>query len=105
MNIEFKECSVCRAKPGSPTLCPTCVANRSTIVALIGFINESEKKLHECCHDMADLFDELYEYFGKRDINSLEKRGLHSLHDQYYGEIRDFDELIKSGITFDGNRK
>ena len=30
----FVECAVCRAKPGSPTLCDGCLYNRATINAL-----------------------------------------------------------------------
>ena len=29
--MEFKECAECSAKPGSPTLCDSCLHNRSTI--------------------------------------------------------------------------
>ena len=28
---DFKECETCAAKPGSPTLCSGCLANRATI--------------------------------------------------------------------------
>lgn len=28
---EFKECSVCAAKAGSPSLCPSCLNNREVI--------------------------------------------------------------------------
>lgn len=31
---DFVECDTCRAKPGSPTLCSGCLANRATISAL-----------------------------------------------------------------------
>lgn len=33
---EFMECDLCRAMPGSPTLCTGCVNNRRTISALSG---------------------------------------------------------------------
>jgi hypothetical protein len=29
--LEFVECDTCRVKPGTPTLCRGCIANRSTI--------------------------------------------------------------------------
>ena len=29
--VEFKECSVCAKKPGSPVLCPSCLHNRHLI--------------------------------------------------------------------------
>ena len=29
--VEFAECASCAAKPGSPTLCPACLHNRTTI--------------------------------------------------------------------------
>jgi len=29
--VEFKECSVCAKKPGSPVLCPSCLHNRQLI--------------------------------------------------------------------------
>ena len=28
---EFAECALCAAKPGSPTLCTTCLHNRATV--------------------------------------------------------------------------
>lgn len=31
MNLEFKECESCSAKPGSPTLCESCLHNRTVI--------------------------------------------------------------------------
>lgn len=31
MNLEFIECPQCSAKPGSPTLCPSCLSNRQLI--------------------------------------------------------------------------
>jgi len=34
MKYEFRECSVCAAKPGSPILCESCLANRQTIERL-----------------------------------------------------------------------
>ena len=36
---EFMECSICAAKPGSPTLCPSCLHNR----ALIGRLENQSK--------------------------------------------------------------
>ena len=32
---EFMECAACAAKPGHPTLCPSCLSNRSAIAALM----------------------------------------------------------------------
>ena len=37
---EFKECPTCRVKPGSPTLCSSCLHNRNVIANL-----QAEKKL------------------------------------------------------------
>lgn len=31
----FKECAICAAKPGAPTLCPACLHNRATIDRLL----------------------------------------------------------------------
>lgn len=31
ITVDFKECAACAAKPGSPTLCPSCLHNRTTI--------------------------------------------------------------------------
>lgn len=31
MKMEFKECDGCSAKPGSPTLCKSCLHNRQVI--------------------------------------------------------------------------
>ncbi len=38
----FVECATCAAKPGTPTLCPGCLMNRSTIHELK---EESERRL------------------------------------------------------------
>jgi hypothetical protein len=38
--LEFKECDVCRAKPGSPLLCDGCLQNRETI----GRLNDQLKE-------------------------------------------------------------
>ena len=43
--MEFKECSICAAKPGSPTLCPSCLNNRRIIVELQRKIKELEDVL------------------------------------------------------------
>lgn len=34
MSDEFRECAACAAKPGSPTLCPSCLHNRAVIRCL-----------------------------------------------------------------------
>jgi hypothetical protein len=34
--IAFHECAICRAKPGTPSLCASCVHNRATIDRLHG---------------------------------------------------------------------
>lgn len=34
LNANSKECCVCEAKPGSPTLCETCLYNRDLVAAL-----------------------------------------------------------------------
>ena len=34
MRAEFQECAACAAKPGSPDLCPSCLANRAAINTL-----------------------------------------------------------------------
>ena len=41
VSLEFMECAVCAAKPGSPTLCASCLHNRTVISAL----NETIDKL------------------------------------------------------------
>lgn len=40
MNLEFKECGICNAKPGSPALCESCLSNRKTISDLHRMISE-----------------------------------------------------------------
>jgi hypothetical protein len=45
MEAEFKECSVCEAKPGSPILCDSCLANRNTITILLERIEELDKEV------------------------------------------------------------
>lgn len=42
---EFVECPQCDAKPGSPTLCPSCLSNRGTISRLNERIEELEAAL------------------------------------------------------------
>ena len=34
IKMEFVECATCRAKTGSPVLCPSCLANRTVISSL-----------------------------------------------------------------------
>ncbi len=41
---EFIECDICRVKPGSPTLCSSCLSNRQTISDLRALINSPEIK-------------------------------------------------------------
>lgn len=38
---EFKECPTCAAKPGSPTLCASCLQNRSLISHLQTVVRRS----------------------------------------------------------------
>lgn len=48
--IEFIECDTCKAKPGSPQLCPGCYNNRTAIYALKAMLTavENEKnRIHE----------------------------------------------------------
>lgn len=41
---EFWECKTCRVKPGSPTLCDSCLHNRRVIGDLQKRVREMEKK-------------------------------------------------------------
>ena len=41
--MKFKECSICPAKPGSPTLCESCLSNRETIRQLEDTIDALEQ--------------------------------------------------------------
>jgi hypothetical protein len=34
IELDFKECDTCRAKPGAPTLCAGCLHNRRVIAQL-----------------------------------------------------------------------
>ena len=43
MELEFVECSVCAAKPGSPDLCESCLTNRRTIEHLKEQIDMQKK--------------------------------------------------------------
>lgn len=40
MTTEFKECADCSAKPGSPTLCASCLQNRSAVSELTQLLEE-----------------------------------------------------------------
>lgn len=42
----FTECAACSAKPGAPTLCPSCVANRDEIHRLKALIGAAERVQH-----------------------------------------------------------
>lgn len=37
-NLEWVACDACQAKPGWPTLCSGCLANRHTVAQLVGAI-------------------------------------------------------------------
>ena len=41
---EFEECPECAAKPGSPTLCPSCLHNREIIEDLYNRLSAYGKK-------------------------------------------------------------
>ena len=43
--IEFIECPQCAAKPGMPTLCPSCLQNRTAISKLNARVQELETAL------------------------------------------------------------
>lgn len=43
--LEFKECTVCVNKPGTPILCPTCLHNREVISVLKNKINKHTSDL------------------------------------------------------------
>jgi hypothetical protein len=47
MKIEYQECAECAAKPGSPTLCPSCLHNRTQINRLVADLEESLKQFHK----------------------------------------------------------
>jgi hypothetical protein len=38
---DFRECAACKAKPGSPSLCPSCLQNRALISRLQGVVRRS----------------------------------------------------------------
>lgn len=40
---ELMECEICRAKPGSPNLCPRCLHNRAVISRLKKEVNNKAK--------------------------------------------------------------
>lgn len=48
--FEFVECSICASKPGSPTLCESCLKNRNTIEYLNSRIFNLEKDLEVSDH-------------------------------------------------------
>ncbi len=43
MSQDFMECKTCKAKPGTPVLCPSCLANRSTIERLRAVVDKLPK--------------------------------------------------------------
>lgn len=45
MELEFKECEICEAKPGSPYLCKSCLHNRTVIERLKTKIDKKNKLL------------------------------------------------------------
>jgi len=45
MNKEFKECSSCSKKAGSPELCSACIHNRTLVMELRNEIFRLESKL------------------------------------------------------------
>jgi hypothetical protein len=44
--FEFVECPICKAKPGTPTLCPSCFHNREVISKLKNIIRK-RRMIHE----------------------------------------------------------
>ena len=71
MELEFRECSVCASKPGSPTLCESCLSNRSTIEQLkqksVKYLYLWYKKTHD---------EEPYEFPVAMEDDSLYVKGL-----------------------------
>ncbi len=65
--LEFVECSVCAAKPGSPTLCDSCLKNRHAIETLTSKLNprkwsnEMSKVWHQSIPDLYKAFERLRE--------------------------------------------
>lgn len=55
--LEFKECSTCAAKTGSPHLCPSCLNNREAISELYirAGEDEEEDKLSPVIHFVGEI--------------------------------------------------
>jgi len=45
MKVDFTECAECAAKPGTPSLCPSCIANRDMIYTLKEAVVKGSKAL------------------------------------------------------------
>lgn len=55
LNREFVECYRCRDLPGTPTLCPPCLANRTTIE----FLRIQLEKHHQIAKTYNSMFWQL----------------------------------------------
>ena len=53
---EFKECASCRAKPGSPTLCESCLHNRTTINVLNDLVENQTYDLNLFANALEALY-------------------------------------------------
>lgn len=53
MDLEFQECATCAAKPGSPSLCASCLHNRHAI----GVLDRRLKRANDFLNVLRRLLD------------------------------------------------
>ena len=63
--LQFRECKICSGKPGSPTLCESCLENRETIERANNMIADL---LVQKGRNMEYTIDDINIYFSKNKI-------------------------------------
>lgn len=86
-NSSFKECSICAAKPGSPTLCPSCLHNRRIIYIL------SKKPIPKGKH----LHPGIFYVGGYKKLLTCSKCGLTENFDSVFSSLDFFKPCPKCG--------
>ncbi len=75
---EFRECSACRAKPGAPVLCESCLHNRQVISELQQQLKAMTTRLDEDQREQRDSFRRQYDWLIqelKRNMTSWRSNG------------------------------
>lgn len=78
---EYRECATCAAKPGSPTLCPTCLHNRNLVMDLNEKLTVAELNLENVSRRWEDLRAQLANADSVRASNKYLEEAIRQIPD------------------------